>query len=166
VITLVLAVSDNGVIGARGGIPWRIPQDMKRFKALTMGKPIVMGRKTWESFPTQPLPGRVNIVVTRDRNYKAPGALIAHSVDAALRLAEVEQTSDTAVIGGVEIYLAALPHATRIELTEVHSVVDGDAWMPQFDPAVWREVAREEHSTAGGLRYSFVTLDRIRDGVR
>ena len=117
-IILVLAMADNGVIGVSGAIPWRIADDMKRFKALTMGKPIVMGRKTWDSFPKKPLPGRTNIVVTRDRSWRAQGATVAHSFEDALTLAEREQPSEIAVIGGAEIYKAALPLATRIELTE------------------------------------------------
>src|SRR5580692_9807267 len=120
-IVLVLAMADNGVIGASGGIPWRIPEDMKRFKAMTMGKPIVMGRKTWDSFPKKPLPGRTNIVVTRNRTWKADGAVVVHSFDEALAKARSENPSEIAVVGGAEIYTAALPHATRIELTEVHT---------------------------------------------
>ncbi|HEX3673906.1 MAG TPA: dihydrofolate reductase [Rhizomicrobium sp.] len=157
-ITLVLAVAQNGVIGMRGAIPWRIADDMKRFKALTMGKPIVMGRKTWDSLPRKPLPGRTNIVVTRDPNWRAEGAAVAHSLDEAL----ARDDEEIAVIGGAEIYRAALPRADVIELTEVHADFDGDAHMPPFDPAQWRETAREDHATPDGLRYSYVRLERTR----
>lgn len=159
-LVLILAMADNGVIGASGAIPWRIADDMKRFKALTLGKPIVMGRKTWDSFPKKPLPGRTNIVVTRDRSWRAEGAHVAHNFDDALLLAEREQPSEIAIIGGAAIYQAALAHASRIELTEVHTNAEGDTRLPQFDGHVWRESARSEHMTAEGLRYSYVTLER------
>ncbi len=157
-VVLVLAMADNGVIGAHGTIPWRIADDMKRFKAITMGKPIVMGRKTWDSLPKKPLPGRVNIVVTRDRGWHADGAVVAHSLDEALARGDAE----IAVIGGAEIYKAALPRADVIELTEVHADFDGDAHMPPFGPTQWREVAREDHATPEGLRFSYVTLEKMR----
>lgn len=160
-IVLVLAVADNGVIGAGGAIPWRIPDDMKRFKALTIGKPIVMGRKTWESFPRRPLPGRTNIVITRDAGYVAQGAAVAHSLDAALARAMAENPPAISIAGGAEIYAQALSRATRIELTEVHMQAPGDVHMPPFDKSVWRETAREEHATAEGLKYSYVTLERV-----
>jgi dihydrofolate reductase len=159
-IVLVLAMADNGVIGASGTIPWRIPDDMKRFKALTIGKPIVMGRKTWDSFPKRPLPGRTNIVITRDKGWTAEGAVAVHSLDEALACARVENPSEIAVIGGGEIYKAALPLATRVELTEVHAAAAGDTHLPGFDPATWRETAREDRATPEGLRYSYVTLRR------
>lgn len=160
-VVLVLAVADNGAIGDRGGIPWRIPEDMRRFKALTLGKPILMGRKTWDSFPKRPLPGRTNIVITRDASWSADGAVVVHSLAAALALAARENPREIAVIGGAEIYRAALPFATRIELTQVHIEPQGDTHLPPFDAAVWRETAREDHATAEGLRYSYVTLERI-----
>jgi dihydrofolate reductase len=159
-LVLVLAMADNGVIGASGRIPWRIADDMKRFKALTLGKPIVMGRKTWDSFPKKPLPGRTNIVITRDPSWRAGGALVAHSFDGALALAEQEQPSEIAIVGGAGIYKAALAHATRVELTQVHINVEGDTQLAPFDMHLWRESAREEHATPDGLRYSYVTLER------
>jgi dihydrofolate reductase len=159
-IVLVLAMADNGVIGDRGRIPWRIADDMKRFKALTMGKPLVMGRKTYESFPKRPLPGRTNIVITRDRTYRADGAVVVHSLDEALARAAGEKPSEIAIAGGAEIYKAVLPRADRIELTEVHMSPPGDAVMAPFDKAMWREAARDERATAEGLRYSYVTLER------
>ena len=153
-ITLVLAAADNGVIGKDGAIPWHISDDLKRFKALTMDKTIVMGRKTWDSLPRKPLPGRRNIVVTRDEHWRADGAE-SMSLNQALAL------PDVFVIGGAEIYREALARADRIELTRVHKSFDGDAHF-DFDMKEWREVAREDHVTPEGLRYSYVTLDHER----
>ncbi len=153
-ITLVLARADNGVIGKDGGIPWHISDDLKRFKALTMGGTIVMGRKTWDSLPKKPLPGRRNIVVTRDEHWREDGAENM-GLDQALAV------PDVFVIGGAEIYRAALARAERIELTEVHKSFDGDARF-DFDTKEWRQVAREDHTTPEGLRYSYVTLDHER----
>ena len=160
-IVLVLAMADNGVIGNAGGIPWRIPEDLKRFKAITMGKPLIVGRKTWESFPKRPLPGRTNIVITRDASYAAEGAVVVHSLDAALSRAKAENPSEIVVAGGAEIYAAALPRADRIELTEVHVDAPGDTRLPPFDPSVWREMVREDHVAADGLRFSYVTLGHV-----
>src|SRR5215470_12754879 len=140
-VTLVVAVAANGVIGAGGGLPWHLPQDLKRFKALTLGKPTIMGRKTWESLPRKPLPGRTNIVVTRDQSFRAQGALVAHSVKEALTLAEREGTGEIMVIGGSEIFANALPYANRIQWTEILARPDGDAFMPPPDRSEWREVA-------------------------
>jgi dihydrofolate reductase len=159
-ITQVLAVADNGVIGVGGTIPWRIPEDMKRFKALTIGKPMIVGRKTYESFPKRPLPGRTNIIVTRDAGYAAEGAVVVTSLGAALAHARAEKPSEIIIGGGAEIYKQALPLTTKIELTEVHVSPQGDAHMPPFDRTAWREAAREEHATADGLRYAYVTLVR------
>jgi dihydrofolate reductase len=153
-ITFILARADNGVIGRDGQLPWRLPADLKRFKALTMGRPMVMGRKTFDSFPA-PLPGRRHIVLTRDPRWSATSAEVATSPDAALALAG----PDAAVIGGAEIYALLLDRAERIELTEVHASPDGDAVVPAFTG--WREVARETHGAAEGRpAYSFVTLVR------
>ena len=154
-LVLVVAIADNGVIGKDGAIPWHISEDLKRFKALTMGHTIVMGRKTWDSLPRRPLPGRANVVVTRQADWRADGAVVASSLGQA-----VEGTSGPVfVIGGAEIYDLALPHATRIELTEVHQDFDGDARFV-FDRSGWRETSRESHVTPDGLRYSYVTLAR------
>ncbi len=154
-IVLVVAIADNGVIGKDGGIPWHISEDMKRFKALTMGHTIVMGRKTWDSLPKKPLPGRVNVVVTRQKDWKCEGAVTASSLGQA-----TSGTSGTVmVIGGAEIYERALPLASRIELTEVHKDFDGDARFV-LDRKGWHETQREDHVTADGLRYSYVTLTR------
>jgi dihydrofolate reductase len=156
-ITLVLAMAENGVIGKQGAIPWRIAEDMRRFKALTLGKPVVMGRKTWDSLPKKPLPGRVNIVVTRQADWAADGALGASTFDDALTRAG--NATELMVIGGGEIYREALSSADRIELTEVHRAFEGDAHF-DFDKSGWREIAREDHATPDGLAYSYVTLVR------
>lgn len=154
-IVFVLARADNGVIGVDGRLPWRLPVDLKRFKALTMGKPMVMGRKTFESFPA-PLPGRRHIVLTRDRSWSAPGAEVAHDPDAALALAG---DGEVAVIGGAEVYALLLDRADRIEMTEVHLSPSGDATVPAF--AGWHETRREDHAADGDRPgYSFVTLER------
>jgi dihydrofolate reductase len=153
-ITLVLAIAKNGVIGNAGTIPWRIPEDLKRFKQLTLGKPVVMGRKTWDSLPKKPLPGRDNIVVTRQRDWLAEGASAASSLDEALA-----GVGNVSVIGGGEIYREALPRADRIELTEVHRDFEGDAHFA-FDRTKWHETMREDHVTPDGLAYSYVTLVR------
>jgi dihydrofolate reductase len=160
VISLVLARADNGVIGANNALPWRIADDMKRFKAITMGKPIVMGRKTWDSFPKRPLPGRTNIVITRDANWRPDGAVVVHSLDEALARAESETPVEIAIIGGAEIYRLALSRANLIHLTEVHADAAGDVSLPAFDPAWWQETTREDRVTPEGLAYSYVTLVR------
>jgi dihydrofolate reductase len=155
---LILAIADNGVIGRNGAIPWRISDDLKRFKQLTTGKPVVMGRKTWDSLPKKPLPERTNIVVTRQPGWKGEGAIAASSLDDAL--ARAAQAAEVMVIGGAEIYRVALAKAQRIELTEVHRPFEGDALF-SFERDAWREVAREEHVTQDGLSFSYVTLTRI-----
>jgi dihydrofolate reductase len=157
-ISLVLAMADNGVIGRDGALPWRIADDMRRFKALTIGRPCIMGRRTWESLPKKPLPGRANIVVTRDTSFHAEGAVVVHSLDEAV--AQAGEAPEICVIGGVDIFRAALPLATLIHLTQVHGDVEGDTRMPPFDRGIWRETAREDRATPEGLRYSYVTLER------
>ncbi|MEG3152838.1 dihydrofolate reductase [Sphingomonas sp. ZT3P38] len=154
-ITLHLARADNGVIGRDGGLPWRLPADLKRFKAQTMGKPMIMGRKTFESFPA-PLPGRRHIVLTRDAGWSAPGAETVGDVAEAIALAAAPEI---AVIGGAQVFALFLPRADQVELTEVHASPLGDVVVPPF--AEWREVAREEHPAEGERpAYSFVTLAR------
>ena len=153
-LILILARADNGVVGRDGGLPWHLPADLKRFKALTMGKPMIMGRKTFESFPA-PLPGRRHIVLTRDPAWRADGAEAVRSPEEALRLAD----GDATVIGGAEVFALFADRADRIELTEVHCAAAGDTIVPPF--AGWREVAREDHAAeAGRPAYSFVTLLR------
>jgi dihydrofolate reductase len=142
VISLVVAVSKNGVIGHDGGLPWHISSDLKRFKAITMGKPVIMGRKTWESLPKRPLPGRRNIVLTRATHPIGDGAETVTSPNEALAL--VQGSEEVCVIGGGEIYRQFLPLAKRIYLTEVDLEVDGDTQFPVLDN-VWKEVSREVH---------------------
>ena len=158
-IALVVAVAENGVIGDHGKIPWHISEDMKHFKAVTMGKPIIMGRKTWDSLPKKPLPGRTNIVVTRDRRFVADGAKAVHTFGEAIALAEDEKPGEIMVIGGAEIYAAALGSASRIYLTEVKGAFGGNARF-ELDRAQWRETEREDHFDAT-VPHSFVTLERI-----
>jgi dihydrofolate reductase len=158
-VTLVAALGRNGVIGLDNRMPWHISEDLKRFKGLTMGHPVVMGRKTFESIG-KPLPGRKNIVITRSRGFGAPGCTVVHSMEEALEA--TDGAAEVFVIGGAEIYGLALPLADRLELTEVDVAIDGDAYFPEFERSAWREVARESRSTESPerLRYDFVTLDR------
>ncbi len=156
-IVFVLARARNGVIGRDGDLPWRISADLKHFKALTQGAPMLMGRKTFESLPGL-LPGRRHIVLTRDTGWQAEGAEVVHSVADAIAAADGERLS---VVGGAEIYALLLPHADRIELTEVNDEPPGDTYVPAFDPSVWTESAREDHPAADGRpAFSFVTLLR------
>jgi len=165
-IVLIAAVAQNGVIGSRGGLPWRLPTDLKRFKSLTMGKPIVMGRKTCESIG-RPLPGRMNIAISRNPDFSARGVDVAASLEEALQLAEVSvrgRAADTqiCVIGGEEIYRQALPIADRLEIAHVLAEVDGDARFPEIDPAVWEISAEEPVTQAMGdsAPIRFVTYRR------
>lgn len=159
-IALVVAVSRNGVIGRAGGLPWHISSDLKRFKALTMGKPLIMGRKTWESLPKKPLPGRRNIVITRQANYRAEGAVVV--VDAAAALAVAGEVEEISIIGGAEIFHLFLPQAQRIYLTEVDLEVEGDTYFPRIEPDQWLETARETHARSPNDSAGFVlrVLDR------
>jgi dihydrofolate reductase len=148
-IILIAAVADNGVIGRGGTMPWRLRSDMRHFRALTLGKPVVMGRKTYLSLSIKPLPGRTNIVISRDKDFTAPGALVAASLAAALEAARGDALRRGAdaimVIGGADIYAQAMPLAQRLEITRVHLNVDGDAIFPPIDPKAWREAARAVH---------------------
>lgn len=160
-IFCIVAVAANGTIGSDGKLPWHIPADLKRFKALTMGqdglgRPMIMGRKTFESLPGL-LPGRPHVVLTRDSRWQAEGALVAHRWEDALALAD---GPEVAVIGGADIFALALPHADRVELTEVHADVPGDTFMPPLGEG-WREALREEHPAEGARpAFAFVTLVR------
>jgi len=155
-IMLIVARADDGTIGDKGALPWRLPADLKRFKALTMGKPMIMGRKTFTSLPGL-LPGRRHIVLTRDAGWAAPGAEVAHDVTGALALAG---ESDVAVIGGAEALALFEPLAHRFELTEVHGDYAGDTRLP-YPAAPWRETAREAYGAADGIpAYDFVTFVR------
>ena len=162
-ISLVVAVAKNGVIGRDNTLPWRIPEDLKRFRALTMGKPVIMGRKTWESLPRKPLPGRTNIVVSRNPEFRAGGAIVAHGFSEAVEKAA--GANEIAVIGGEAIFAEALPIADIIHMTQVALSPDGDAFMPLIDRARWRETACEGPYDADGVRYRFVTLERYLPGI-
>lgn len=161
-ITLILARAANGVIGDKGRMPWHLPADLRRFKQLTIGCPMIMGRKTFDSLPSL-LEGRRHIVLTRDTDWADDGAEVAHSVEEALRLANAPHVM---VIGGAEIYALFLPFADRIELTNVALEPAGDAIIPPVDPEHWQEVAREDHpaDAAGRPAFSFVTLVRKEGG--
>lgn len=173
-VTLVVAVARNGVIGREGQLPWRLPSDLKRFKALTLGKPVVMGRKTFQSIG-RPLPGRPNLVITRDPAFDAPGIQVFSGLDPALAAARAiaagagqgAGASEVCVIGGGEIYAQALPLASRIYLTRVDLAPDGDAVFPDLDPAVWVEVAREDVAAGPGDdgSFSLLTLERARASI-
>lgn len=156
-VYLVAAVAANGVIGAGGRLPWHLPEDLKHFKSLTLGHPVIMGRRTWESLG-KPLPGRENIVVTRSPGYEAPGAHVAASLDAALAFCAGECV--VFVIGGGELYAAALPLAHGLVLTEIHRDFEGDTRFPDVDRTAWRETQRKPHAGTGGLRFDFVLYER------
>jgi len=158
-VTIIAALGQNRVIGKDTRMPWHISNDLKRFKALTLGHPVVMGRKTFQSIG-KPLPGRDNIVITRSHAFVAPGCRVVHSLAGALTAAQ--GATEVFVIGGAEIYALALPLADRLQLTEVDAAIDGDAYFPDFDRSAWREVSREPGSTAAPdrLRYDFVTYER------
>jgi dihydrofolate reductase len=164
-ISLIVARADNGVIGRAGGLPWHLSADLKHFKAETMGKPMIMGRKTFESIG-KALPGRTSIVITRDPGYRAEGAVVVHDWDGAVAAARaaLEETggAEVMVIGGAQIYALALAYADRLYVTEVHRAVDGDTVFPEIDPARWREVSREdfEPQTEGGPAFSFVAFEK------
>jgi dihydrofolate reductase len=158
-ISLIVAASENNVIGVQGELPWRLSGDLKRFKALTMGKPIVMGRKTYESIG-RPLPGRQNIVVSRQADFEADGCDVVPSIDAAI--AAAGDADEIMIIGGSHIYQEFLPRAGRIYLTRVQANVAGDAYLPELAADEWREVAREEHAADDANDYDvvFTILDR------
>ncbi len=160
-IALIAAMTDDRVIGIENRLPWKLPADMKWFRQHTLGKPIVMGRKTFESFGSKPLPERLNIVITRDRNYRAEGAVVVHDIDEAL--AAAGDAEEVMIIGGASFYEQMLPRADRLYLTFVHADVKGDAWFPEFDRSQWREVFREDHEADEKNPYGcrFVILERV-----
>ena len=162
---LIVAVADNGVIGAGGAIPWRLKTDLQRFKAMTMGKPVVMGRKTFLSL-SRPLPGRTNIVLTRDANFRAAGAVVTISFEVARAVSEADalrrSVDEIAVIGGAEVYAQWMDVASRLEVTEVHARPAGDTLFAAIDASQWEEVARVRHPAAQGddADFSYVTYRR------
>lgn len=165
-LAVIVAAAENGVIGRNNALPWHLVEDLRYFKRATMGKPIVMGRKTYESIG-RPLPGRTNIVITRQKDYRAEGVRVVASLDEALVLAEqvalIDGAGELMVIGGAEIYAAALPRADRLYLTEVHAEVEGDAVLPPIDWDDWRELHRERHRAVppNPYDYSFVVFERV-----
>jgi dihydrofolate reductase len=155
-IYLVAAVASNGVIGRNGQLPWHLPEDLKHFKRLTLGHPIIMGRRTWESLPGA-LPGRDNIVVTSQAGYEAPGAAVASSLEGALALCAGE--SMAFVIGGSRLFAESLPIAAGLVMTEIQREYEGDTWFPQYDRSRWRESQREGHVSADGTKFAFVLYE-------
>jgi dihydrofolate reductase len=166
-LAIVVARSTNGVIGREGGLPWRLRSDLQLFKAVTMGKPIIMGRKTWDSLPRRPLPGRMNLVLSRDGSFEPHGAVVCERFEEAVQIAREEAEDDGAdevcVIGGEALFALAMAKARRLYLTEVQAEVDGDAHFPAFDESQWREMRREEHPAGEGDDHAFVfrVLERV-----
>lgn len=156
-IYLIAAVAKNGVIGANGKLPWHLAEDMKHFKRLTLNHPIIMGRRTWESF-AKPLPDREHVVISRKPGFEAPGASVASSLEGAIALCAGEPVAF--VIGGVEVYAAALPLADGLVLTEIHQDYAGDTRFPDWDRKAWRVSQKETHTSAGGVRFDFVFYER------
>ena len=157
-ISMIVAMAENRAIGKNNDLPWHLPEDLRHFKALTMGKPMIMGRKTFESIG-RPLPGRRTIVVTRNMDWHTEGVDVADSLEGAIQMAEMAE--EIMIVGGAQIYTQAMPHTDRLYVTEVALEVDGDAFFPEFDRREWREVAREDHAAAEGKpAYSFVTYER------
>lgn len=164
-LAIIVAQASNRVIGVNNKLPWHLPEDLRYFKQVTMGKPIIMGRNTFESIG-RPLPGRENIVISRQSNYAPDGVKVVDSLDVAYELAEsiglVNGIDEAMVIGGAQIYEQALPKAERLYLTQVEAEIDGDAWFPEFQQNDWKEVGRENFSAEGPnpYNYSFIVLDR------
>jgi dihydrofolate reductase len=162
-----VARSRNGVIGQAGGLPWRLKSDLQIFKSVTLFKPVIMGRKTWDSLPRKPLPGRLNVVLSRDGSFEPEGAVVCESLDEAFQIAREQAAEDGAeevcVIGGAALFAEALPRARRLYLTEVDAVVEGDTHMPPIDESQWRELRREAHPAGPDDDYPFVfrVLERI-----
>ena len=157
-VYLVAAVAANGIIGANGKLPWHIPEELQHFKKLTLGHPVIMGRRTWESLKA-PLPQRENIVVTRQAGYDAPGAAVANSLDAALAMCIGEPVAF--VIGGTQLFEESLPLAAGMVLTEIQRDYAGDTWFPKWDRAQWKETQREAHTAASGVRFDLVLYERV-----
>ena len=154
-----VARARNGVIGRAGGLPWRLRSDLQLFKRLTLGKPVIMGRRTWDSLPKKPLPGRLNLVLSRDASFAPEGAVVCETFAEAVQIGREQAADDgveeVCVVGGVALFELALPKARRIYLTEVEAEVDGDVYFPPFDETAWREVSRERHEKGEGDDYPF-----------
>lgn len=166
IVSIIAAVSDNNVIGANNRLPWKLPDDMKRFKEKTMGHIVIMGRKTYESIPPplRPLPGRTNIVITRQAGYRAPGCVVVNNVAAAVAYAKQFGKQEAFVVGGGEIYRESLPLADRVYLTCVHANFVGDAFFPDLNPKQWHQVSQQAHLADQKHPYAFdfVVYDRLR----
>lgn len=164
-LAMIWAMARNRTIGRNNALPWHLSEDLKYFKRVTMGKPIIMGRKTWDSIG-RPLPGRTNIVISRDPDFHAEGVKVVNTLEQALAIAEsigiIDGSDEVVVMGGEQIYALALPKADRLYMTEVHADVEGDAYFPEFDRTQWQELARENHAATGPnpYDYSFVVLER------
>ena len=159
-ITLIAAYAHHYCIGIDNRMPWHLPEDFQFFRSYTTGKPVVMGRKTWESLPRKPLPGRRNIVISRQADYQADGAEVVADLNTALSLCA--EAPEIIIMGGAQIYQQAIPLATDLRMTEIDlEVAGGDAFFPAIDPALWHEVSREKHTAANGLRFDFVHYCRI-----
>jgi len=159
-ISMIAAMTDARVIGIENRLPWKLPNDMKWFRQHTLGKPIIMGRKTFESFGSKPLPDRTNIIITRDESYHANGSVVVHSIEEALQAAG--EVNEVMIIGGASFYEQMLPRADRLYLTFVHADVQGDAWFPEIDFSQWQEVEHidNEADEKNPLAHSFVILER------
>jgi dihydrofolate reductase len=160
-ISLIVAMAQNGVIGRDNTLPWRLPEDLRRFKAITMGKPILMGRKTFESIG-KPLPGRTNLVLTRDHHWRAKGAVVVNSLDQALR--QAGDCEELIAIGGAEIYRLLMPFARRIYLTHVHADIPGDTFFPDFDPTQWVDAECTPHAADENHAYALTFVTMVRRG--
>ncbi len=164
--SMIVAMAENRVIGINNKLPWYLPNDLKYFKQVTLGKPIIMGRKTFESIG-KPLPGRTNIVITRNTDWQAEGIKVAHTLGQAYDLAEaiceIDGQDELMIIGGDQIYQSSLPEIDKIYLTQVHAVVEGDAWFPEVDWGQWKEIGREDYTAEGPnpYDYSFVVFERV-----
>ena len=158
---LIYARSRNNVIGVNGDLPWHLPEDLAHFKRTTLGQPVIMGRVTWESIPEKfrPLPGRTNVVVSRQTGFSAPGAQVVGSLQAAMDLFTADEV--VWLIGGAQLYAQAMPLAQQLVITEIDADYEGDAFAPAIDAAEWKETQRTKHTSAQGLGYSLVTLERI-----
>ena len=167
IVSLVFARAANGVIGKDGGLPWRLKSDMALFKQTTLFKPVIMGRKTWDSLPRKPLPGRLNVVLSRDGSFEPVGAVVCESLDEALQIAREQAADDGAeevcVIGGASLFELALRRAGRLYLTEVEAEVEGDVTLAPIDESRWREVRREHHPASDQDQYPFTfrVLERL-----
>jgi len=162
VVALIAALADNRVIGRDNDLPWRMPADLRHFKELTTGHTVVMGRRTWESFPGA-LPYRRNVVVTRDPDYVADGAVVVHSLDEALRFAAEAGDAELFIAGGSQIYGQALPIARRMYLTHIHAAIEGDTFFPEFDADAWRVTEKAHHAAdeRHAHAYTFATYERV-----